>query len=203
MEPNKRSIISDLQKQALLVYLGYLNPKELDGIWGPKSAAALKSAQRVLKLTEDGIWGYQTEKKIGEVILAGNTVPENEIMVSDSFWKEIKYWTREEFRCRCGEYHKPYCNGFPAEPDRILVELVDDIRREFGSPGYRSSGLRCSRHNQEQGGVENSRHLRGKALDFRIEGVSGEALLDRAKKDPRTRYAYVIGNGPYIHIDVN
>ena len=173
-----------IQKQLLLAYLGCLPVAGVDGIWGPESEQALKEAQKRMDIDADGIWGRETEEKIRSCIAAAKELVGEE---PRGFWAHIRYWTREEFRCRCGEYHEPYCDGFPAEPDQILVELADDIRKDFGAPGYRSSGLRCQRHNSDEGGVANSRHLRGKALDFRIEGVSGEALLERAKKDPRTR----------------
>ena len=50
--------------------------------------------------------------------------------------------------------------------------------------------------------IKNSKHLYGKALDFFIEGVSGQQLLAWAQADPRTSYAYIIDNGPYVHVDV-
>jgi uncharacterized protein YcbK (DUF882 family) len=55
--------------------------------------------------------------------------------------------------------------------------------------------------NSLQGGVENSRHMTGKALDFYIEGLSGAQLLSRAQADSRTRYAYII-DGQWVHVDV-
>ena len=150
----------------------------LDGIWGPQSQAA---AERFLR------------------DFSGEEVPKKP---PDSFWDHIRYWSREEFRCRCGEYHEPYCDGFPVEPDQTLVELVDDLRHHFGRPGHRSSGIRCARHNADQPtAAKNSRHLAGKALDFYIEGVSGAQLLAKAQADKRCRYAYII-EGNYVHVDV-
>lgn len=157
----------------------YYNDK-LDGKWGPKSQEA---AERFLK-----DFAGQEE----------NSCPVKET----SFWDHIRYWSREEFRCRCGETHEPYCDGFPVEPDQTLVELVDDLRHHFGRPGHRSSGIRCPRHNADQpNSAEKSRHLSGKALDFYIEGVSGAKLLAAAQADKRCRYAYII-SGQYVHVDV-
>ena len=117
------------------------------------------------------------------------------------WWQNIRYWTREEFKCRCGEYHAPYCDGYPAEPDRILVELADQVRAHFGKPGIRSSGLRCPRHNRDCGGVTNSRHLSGKALDFRIQATPAAQVLAYVQTLPQVRYAYAIDQD-YIHMDV-
>jgi uncharacterized protein YcbK (DUF882 family) len=50
--------------------------------------------------------------------------------------------------------------------------------------------------------VANSKHLTGKAMDFFIEGVSGEAVRAFAAADPRCSYTYVI-EGQYVHVDVD
>ena len=151
-------------------------------------------------LTEDGIWGPLTENGVREFISRERET--KEVRNTGTFWDHIRHWSREEFRCRCGECHAPYCDGFPAEPDQTLVELADDIRQDLGAPGHRSSGIRCRQHNTDSGGVANSKHMEGKALDFMIEGISAERVYERAMRDSRTNYAYVIGNGPYVHIDV-
>ncbi len=200
------------QKQNLLAYLGYYKGA-IDGIWGEQSRKATEKFQDDYNLEPvDGIFGNGTFAKIKEVIYTGE-VPENvqevikEAEKGDStgtFWDHIRYWSREEFACRCGEYHSPYCNGYPVEPDQTLVELVDDIRHHFGRPGHRSSGIRCYQHNIDSKGVANSKHRFGKALDFCIEGVSGEELCAYADRDPRCSYTYVITPGePWVHVDVD
>ena len=194
------------QKQCLLKYLGYY-AGTVDGIWGDQSRRATEAFQRdFLEPGEaDGIFGPIAEARILEVIGSGEKKPAQNVPDPDTtglFWDRIQYWTREEFRCRCREYYpEPLCDGFPAEPDQTLVELVDDLRRRAGAPGHPSSGLRCPVHNENQKGVANSRHLTGKALDFYIEGMSGRELLALAQADPRTRYAYII-EGNYVHVDV-
>ena len=182
------------QIQHLLGYLGYYHGT-VDGIWGNQStAAASRFQQDYGKLQSDGIAGEQTQAALKQAVVNG--MPEKQ--QEEQSWNHIRYWNREEFRCRCcGKY----CDGFPAEPDLRLVELVDDLRAEAGRPGHASSGLRCSVWNRIQGGVSNSRHLTGKALDFCIEGLSGHQLLDMARKDNRTRYAYIIDGG-WVHVDV-
>ena len=182
------------QTQHLLAYLGYYTA-QIDGIWGSQSAAAAARFQRDYgNLTVDGIAGEQTRKALKQAVAVGMPQkPEKE-----NFWSHIRYWNREEFRCHCGG---KYCDGFPSEPDRTLVELVDDLRSKAGKPAHASSGLRCAVWNKIQGGVSNSRHLWGKALDFSVEGLSGNQLLTLAQQDPRTRYAYII-DGRWVHVDV-
>ena len=109
------------QIQHLLAYLGYYTAA-VDGIWGDKSASAAIGFQKDYgNLAVDGIAGEQTQKALKQAVSSG--MPEKK--QEDPFWSHIRYWNREEFRCRCGG---KYCQGFPAEPDRNLVELVDDLR---------------------------------------------------------------------------
>ena len=182
------------QIQHLLAYLGYYSAVA-DGIWGSRSSAAASRFQQDYGgLTVDGVAGARTQEALKQAV--ANGMPEKQR--DGSFWKHIRYWDREEFRCRCGG---KYCNGFPAEPDKTLVELAEDLRAKAGKPAHASSGLRCVLWNERQGGVSNSRHLTGKALDFSIEGLSGQDLLSLAQSDPRTRYAYIIDGG-WVHVDV-
>lgn len=184
------------QRQHLLAYLGYY-VGNVDGDWGTLSKTACKAFQKDFGLKADGIAGTDTEKALTHAVAYGMLANKQEAAPSN-FWGDIEFWSREEFRCQCGG---KYCNGFPAEPDEKLVRLVNDLRKKAGRPGHRSSGLRCTTWNAMQGGVSNSRHLKGKALDFYIEGLSGSDLLSMAQADPRTRYAYII-EGQYVHVDV-
>ena len=193
------------QKQCLLACLGFYPVKEIDGQWGSKSREATERLQEQGGIVADGVFGNGTLALALDMIARGETAkgaePEKE--VTGTFWPRIRYWTREEFMCRCWEYHEPYCDGFPVEPDQTLVELVDDIRHIAGAPGHRSSGIRCRQHNADSGGVANSKHMEGKALDFWIEGMSGEQLLALVLADPRTKFAYIIIPGePYVHVEV-
>ena len=199
------------QRQNLMAYLGYYIGA-IDGDWGSGSREAAKAFQRDRDITVDGYGGPETDKALKnavandlfkpEVVISEKETATEESAVTGTFWDRIRYWSRDEFRCRCGNYHAPYCDGFPVEPDQTLVELADDIRHDFGRPAHPSSGIRCERHNADQpGAAANSKHKYGKALDFFVEGVSGAQLLSRALADPRTNYAYII-EGQYVHVDV-
>lgn len=181
------------QQQCLLVVLGY-DPGEIDGVWGPKCREAAAQLQKNLGLTEDGVFGVQTEAAARQAV-AGQTLPRQE----GDFWSGIRYFRREEFGCKCGG---KYCNGYPAEPSERLVTLADQVRAHFGKAAAVSSGLRCSRHNAAVGGVANSRHLTGKAMDFAVSGVSGGELLAYIQT-LGVHYAYQIGGGEYVHMDVD
>ena len=188
------------QKQCLLRYLGFY-AGSVDGIWGEKSQRATIDFQRAYMdaTAVDGIFGAATEQRILEVIATGEK-PKDSVNVDTvpGFWKDIRYFTRAEFRCPC-----PRCGGFPVEPEEKLVRLADQVREHFGAPVIVSSGVRCQSHNDElDGSVKNSYHLRGKAMDFCVRGVPGATLLAYVKTLP-VHYAYQIGNSDFVHMDVN
>ena len=187
--------MTDKQKQHLLGYLGYYAGVP-DGIWGRLSGEATRAFQAGFALEPDGIFGPATEKRILAVIGSGERPVETEAEDAPDWWKEIRYFTRAEFRCPCGR-----CGGYPAEPSEKLVRLADQVREHFGAPVIVSSGVRCQAHNDElDGSVKNSYHLRGKAMDFCVRGVPGSALLAYVKTLP-VHYAYQI-DGSFVHMDV-
>jgi uncharacterized protein YcbK (DUF882 family) len=106
---------------------------------------------------------------------------------------------------RDGEYDIPSYSAMTTHETAFrfaFVELLDDVREHFGRPGHRSSGLRCKTWNAIQGGVETSRHMSGKAMDFRIEDHSAAQVLGYVNEHISTRYAYAI-DGTYVHVDVD
>lgn len=181
------------QQQCLLVVMGF-DPGEIDGVWGTKTREAVMRMQKQLGLEADGVFGEGTEMAARKAV-ADRTEPE----APSDFWSGIRYFQRGEFACKCGG---KYCNGFPAEPSERLVLLADRVRDHFGKPATVSSGLRCSQHNTAVGGVYNSRHLTGRAMDFAIAGISGGELL-RYVQSQGVHYAYQIGGGEYVHMDVD
>lgn len=180
--------MTNAQKQCLLCYLGYYTGL-IDGQWGTQSRQATERFQQEYGLEADGIFGPATEEAIRKLI-SGDTA---------DWWKNILYFRREEFRCGCGG---KYCDGFPAEPKRQLVELADQVREHFGSAADVSSGVRCQQHNDSlSGSVPNSRHISGKAVDFRIRGKTAMQVLDYVCTLSGVRYAYAI-DGSFVHMDI-
>lgn len=180
------------QKQALLFYLGYY-VGAIDGKWGSGSKEACKSFQRDFGLTADGVCGTDTEKALKHTVCYGISKKEEEAKSGD-FWDGIKYFKKSEFRCRCG------C-GLD-EMNETLIRVADRVREHFGKPITVSSGRRCANHNARVGGVSNSRHLSGKAMDFCVSGKTASQVLEYVQKQPEIRYAYAI-DGSYVHMDVN
>lgn len=159
----------------------------IDGLAGQETKDATAQWQRENGLTSDGIAGAMTRGKIPNL-----PTPEG-----DGWWNRIQYFSRKEFACKCGRY----CDGYPAQMQCGAVELADRARAELKGVGFVSCGLRCSQHNANVGGVSDSRHLIGKAVDLRIERKSARQALTWAQKQPEVRYAYAIDTS-YVHIDI-
>lgn len=81
------------------------------------------------------------------------------------------------------------------------MRAADKVREHFGAPMPVSSGVRCASHNKEVGGVSNSRHLSGKAMDFSVRGFSAVSALPYVQSLPEIRYAYAIDSG-WVHMDI-
>jgi hypothetical protein len=183
------------QKQCLLRYLGYY-VGEIDGSWGTLSKTATKAFQQDYGLQADGVFGPATEKKILAVIAAGEA-PKAATNKTGTFWDNVKHFDRSEFGCHCGKY----CNGFPVEMQQKLITVADRVRDHFGAPANVTSGVRCSRHNANVGGVSNSRHLTGKAMDFSISGKTSDQVLAYVQQQPEIRYSYAIDDR-HVHMDI-
>lgn len=186
------------QKQHLLAYLGYY-VGNIDGDFGTLSKTACKAFQKDFGgLEVDGICGAATEKALKHAVAYGMPAKKEETIDTGDWWDDIKYFKREEFKCKCGGKH---CNGYPAEMKEKVVRIADDAREHFNAEGTVISGLRCQTHNANEGGVSNSRHMSGKAIDLRIKGVSADSLLAYIQKQPGVRYAYKI-NSTNVHFDI-
>ncbi len=221
------------QKQLNLKHLGYYK-KKIDGIWGSGSIDATRRFQRDYGLAQDGIFGAKTEAKSIEVwkdiqaklnnygyglavdgLVGTNTINaindfqrKNGLVVDAMVGKntmaklntsvsyKCKYFEDKEFTCKCGCGTNKQKNG--------IKKIADDIRGHFGKPAYINSGTRCSKHNKNVGGVSNSQHLYGNAIDIEIPGVIGKTLLAYCNSivaSGRARYTYLISGSNAVHID--
>ena len=191
------------ERQHLLAYLGYY-AGNVDGKWGTISRTATKAFQKDFGLDADGICGTETEKALKHAVCYGITKKadtaeaKNETAKSGTFWDDIKHFKRVEFKCRCGNI---YCNGYPAEPQEKLVRVAEKVREHFGATATVSSGVRCTQHNANVGGVSNSRHLSGKAMDFCISGKTAAQVLEYVQQQSDIRYSYAI-DSQFVHMDI-
>lgn len=179
------------EKQCLLYFLGYY-VGAVDGEWGQMSKAATKAFQKDFGLEADGICGADTEQALKHAVCYGMPAKKDEPESGD-FWDDIKYFNQKEFACKCG------CGADKMEEK--LIRTADKVREYFGAQITVSSGRRCAKHNANVGGVVNSRHLLGKAMDFQVRGKTSAQVLFYVQKLPEIRYAYAI-DGSFVHMDI-
>lgn len=89
----------------------------------------------------------------------------------------------------------------------VLVDnLLDPIRERFAVPMIITSGYRCERVNKMVGGVDNSQHMKGKAVDFCFAGFSKKemaaAFFEIAEEFDFDQLIYYKKKG-FIHISYN
>ena len=77
------------------------------------------------------------------------------------------YFKPQEFRCNCG-----HCSGYPSYMKKVEIQHIRKIREHYKKPMVITSALRCSYENNRVGGVKNSGHTRGYAVDFYMKGVT-------------------------------
>lgn len=195
------------QKQCCLKFFGCYDGA-IDGIWGPASAEGTKLLQRRCALNEDGVFGTATEAEVRTLIGAGAVAlpePAEDIIVTiirPDWWDEIEYFSPDEFACKCGDYHAPYCDGYPHEIQPLLVKICDRARKHFGKPITIISGLRCPQHNKDAKGVANSQHMYGEAADVYVWGERQQTVLAWFLSQPDVRYAYAIEGSSNVHFDI-
>ena len=106
--------------------------------------------------------------------------------------KGIKHFKAKEFVCKhCGK----------VIIDSRLIELAERLREHLGKPLVITSGYRCPEHNRRVGGVPDSPHVKGLALD----------VLTESSRDRFKIFTWLVDNGvtrigmakTYTHFDID
>ena len=126
--------------------------------------------------------------------------------VLDNEWG-TKYpnFKKSEFKCPCGR-----CNGYGDGIASSLLVTLQKLRDKYGKLQI-TSGYRCKQHNKEVGGSTNSKHTKGQAADFYINGFNNQSkrvdVVNELKKTEYYNYSYTNVNnnhpnmGNVVHID--
>ena len=110
--------------------------------------------------------------------------------------RESKYFLKKEFECQC-DY--PDCDK-SAEIDRATLFVAESVRRKFGRAVTISSGIRCTKHNKDESGDPNSKHIKKIALDIKVKGISTRIVYDWLDET----YGSLLGLGyskNFVHVD--
>lgn len=213
-------MMNTTQIQCYLAAMGYYTLRDslgsiaVDGIAGPATRAAIAEFQKDSGLETAGTVDSQTEAAILAAVAAGKhkeettqketpATPTAPTTGSSSAKGKWRYFTYAEVRCRCGGR---LCKQDTEMSDK-LMGIADKIREHFGKPVEITSGIRCYAYNLEvykqlgKPPVANSAHISGKAIDFRISGVSAATILAYARTIPGVAYSYAV-DGNVVHINV-
>jgi len=114
-------------------------------------------------------------------------------------WYDAKYFSVDEFACKCGcGLGKREDNALPA----ALLIALDKLRDRIKKPLRINSGWRCPDHNARSGGVKTSKHLKGYATD--VSASDYNELLQESMKIAREYNLKIIPyeDRKFIHFEL-
>jgi len=86
----------------------------------------------------------------------------------------MRHFQTQEFLCRCG------CGQGLEHMDRELLDKLEEARQRAGIPFVLTSAFRCEAHNRAVGGVDDSAHTKGMAVDIRCRDSRSRFVMLRA-----------------------
>lgn len=105
------------------------------------------------------------------------------------------------------DFLSDFRTGDATEIDPELLNLIYDIRESLGSKGrfevisaYRSPKTNDMLRSRSSGVAKNSQHLKGKAIDIRLDDVELPKLRDAALAQKRGGVGYYAKSN-FVHID--
>jgi len=112
----------------------------------------------------------------------------------------IPNFSNSEIECKCG------C-GYRFIKDKLLIHLQALRDMLSFSSGYPvrlmiTSGCRCKKHNKSVGGVENSRHVTGEAVDVYSPDVDLEQLFSYAIVSNLFSTMILYEKSKFVHLDI-
>lgn len=165
------------------LYKGEVDNSE--GSLTKKAYRALQDKYFIRKKDKDGIYGKNTD-----------------ILLQSAYnCRKAKYFKLSEFKCGCKGNN---CTGYPTVIKQSLVSNLDTLRKKYDNPITITSGLRCTVYNRKVGGVSNSEHTKGRAVDIYIAGGQSSThkkrteIVDYWDTLANSKYAYCNGYMKYV-----
>lgn len=159
---------------------------KIDGIFGPKTRAAVMRFQRAHRLAVDGIVGPHTTAALRQLERPGG---------------DTAHFRWREFESRDGQR---FAGGRETgrrlrENVRRLMWKLEALRQKAGDqPLTINSGFRSVAHNRAVGGARNSQHMYGIAADLSVAGRTPRQLQALAKS---CGLSAVIRYRAHVHVD--
>lgn len=110
--------------------------------------------------------------------------------------KVTEHFSMSEIECHCG------CGQ--SHIDSKLMKMAEALRKNIDKPMITHCVNRCRKHNRNVGGVDNSLHIPGEAMDFHCKGLSVKKLHLLCMALWKTKTILTGGLGIYdwgVHID--
>jgi hypothetical protein len=87
--------------------------------------------------------------------------------------------------------------------DQGLIDALEQLRSLAGKEIQIRDGYRCPAYNQEVGGVTDSEHTRGQAVDVGIPGLSLQQMYELVLQIPTFAEGGIgVYDGGFLHVDV-
>lgn len=150
--------------QSKLSSIGY--SLSVDGNFGARTKSAVIQFQRDAGLVVDGIIGAKTWRALNDIKIYSLIVDSNKSLTPNF---KIK-----EFACQDGSDTVVLHTDF-------IVDKLQKIRSHFNKPVTINSAYRNPTHNKKVGGSFNSYHIKGRAFDIVVEGVSPNEVAKYAQ----------------------
>jgi len=180
------SEISVLQTQAIVAGYAADAPEKVfiarDGVWGPKTEAAVKRFQYTHTLVVDGIVGPKTTKALYGIL--------------DPDWSTNHFnWGEFDSRGTFAGGLTPDVQGNVL----LLMFKLEAVRFIGGQRPLRvNSAYRTHEHNHDVGGAQNSQHRYGIAADITLDGLTPSQLSSICK---RCGFSGVKSYQGHVHVD--
>lgn len=113
----------------------------------------------------------------------------------------VSYFKISEFDSKDGA-------EMPSDVKMNVIELIDNLnvlRQELGSPLYVNSGYRSPEHNKSIGGSLNSQHLAGKAADIRSNEYTPKQIKEKIEeliKVGKMKQGGLSAYNTFVHYDI-
>lgn len=99
-------------------------------------------------------------------------------------------------------------NNIPSDPEvfdnmlTLILEVLQPLRNYIGKPIIITSGYRSIALNAKVGGVIDSQHVSGQAVDLIVYGLTVDEIIAKVKASG-IRYDQLIHEGGWVHISYN
>jgi uncharacterized protein YcbK (DUF882 family) len=119
----------------------------------------------------------------------------------DNRKEAVSYFKISEFDSKDGA-------EMPSDVKMNVIELIDNLnvlRQELGSPLFVNSGYRSPEHNKSIGGSLNSQHLTGKAADIRSNEYTPKQIKEKIEeliKVGKMKQGGLSAYNTFVHYDI-